>query len=130
MKAFGFIEWVVKSFFTSYVRNMFWATIYGCSFHYAHTWIKSGIVICWRHLVSLNESSNPFLHHTCATCSELPSYPCTMVGHDKGLLETDLCSEYLLSNNIFFVIVYMYRYMYILLMICMIIFVIALVEMK
>ena len=31
----------------------------GCSFHYAHTWKKSGISICWRHLVTSKESSNP-----------------------------------------------------------------------
>ena len=31
----------------------------GCSFHYAHTWSKSGISICWRHLVTSKESSNP-----------------------------------------------------------------------
>ena len=30
-----------------------------CSFNYAHTWSKSGISICWRHLVTLKESSNP-----------------------------------------------------------------------
>ena len=29
----------------------------GCSFHYAHTWSKSGIWICWRHLVTSIESS-------------------------------------------------------------------------
>ena len=31
----------------------------GCSFHYAHTWSKSGISSCWRHLVTSKESSNP-----------------------------------------------------------------------
>ena len=31
----------------------------GCSFHYAHTWSNSGISICWRHLVTSKESSNP-----------------------------------------------------------------------
>ena len=31
----------------------------GCSFHYAHTWSKSGFSICWRHLVTSKESSNP-----------------------------------------------------------------------
>ena len=33
----------------------------GCSFDYAHTWSKSGISICWRHLVTSKESSNPIL---------------------------------------------------------------------
>ena len=31
----------------------------GCSFHYAHTCSKSGFPICWRHLVTSKESSNP-----------------------------------------------------------------------
>ena len=31
----------------------------GCSFHYAHTGSKSGISICWRHLVTSKESLNP-----------------------------------------------------------------------
>ena len=30
----------------------------GCSFHYAHIWSKSGIPICWRHLVTSKEWSN------------------------------------------------------------------------
>ena len=59
----------------------------GCSFPYAHTWSKSDISICWRHLVTSKESSNsiffswkrPILHHTCATWSELPSYISTMI---------------------------------------------------
>ena len=43
-----------------------------------HTWSKSGILICWRPLVTSKESSNPIfflrkwpiLHHTCSelTC--------------------------------------------------------------
>jgi len=48
--------------------------------HNAHIWSKSGISICWRHLVTSKESSNPIffrkrhiLHHTCAACSEPPS---------------------------------------------------------
>ena len=52
----------------------------GCSFHYAHTWSKSDISICWRHLVTSKESLNsiffekrPCLHHTCATWNEQPS---------------------------------------------------------
>ena len=31
----------------------------GCSFHYAHTWSKTGFSICWRNLVTSKESSNP-----------------------------------------------------------------------
>ena len=31
----------------------------GCSFDYAHTWRQLGISICWRHLVTSKESSNP-----------------------------------------------------------------------
>ena len=58
----------------------------GCSFHDAHTWNKSGISICWRHLVTSIESSNPIflfgkrpcLHHTCATWNEQPSNIKTM----------------------------------------------------
>ena len=30
-----------------------------CSFHYAHIWSKSGISICWWHLVTSKESSHP-----------------------------------------------------------------------
>ena len=32
---------------------------YGCSFHYALMWNKSWISICWRHLLTSKESSNP-----------------------------------------------------------------------
>ena len=54
----------------------------GCSFHYTHTWSKSDISICWRHLVTSKESSNPilflwkclFLHHACATWAEQLCY--------------------------------------------------------
>ena len=61
----------------------------GCSFYYAHIWSKSGISICWRHLVTSEESSNQiffrgkktFFHHTCS-CSELPSYISTMMQPD------------------------------------------------
>ena len=28
----------------------------GCSLHYAHTWSKSGILFCLRHLVTSKES--------------------------------------------------------------------------
>ena len=51
-----------------------------CSYHYAHISGKSVISICSRHLVILEKLSNPIFsekpifHHTCATCSELPSY--------------------------------------------------------
>ena len=31
-----------------------------CSFHYAHIWIKSGISIHWRYVVTSKKSSNPF----------------------------------------------------------------------
>ena len=31
----------------------------GCSFDFVHKWSKSGISICWRHLVTSTESSNP-----------------------------------------------------------------------
>ena len=58
----------------------------GCSFHYTHTWSKSDISICWRHLVTSKESSNPIffsekrpcLHHTWATWNEQPSNMKTM----------------------------------------------------
>ena len=58
----------------------------GCSFHYAHTWSKSGISICWRHLVTSKESTNPIFffgkrpcfHHSCATWNEQPSNIKTM----------------------------------------------------
>ena len=57
-----------------------------CYDHYAHIWSRSGVSNCWRHLVTSKKSSNPFfrrkrplLHHTCATCSELPSYLSTRV---------------------------------------------------
>ena len=38
--------------------------------------VKSGISICERHLVTSNDFFSrkiPILHHSCATCSELPS---------------------------------------------------------
>ena len=31
----------------------------GCSFLYAHIWSNSAVSICWRHLVTSKESSNP-----------------------------------------------------------------------
>ena len=41
----------------------------GCSFHYAHLWGKSGISICWRHLIVIKRvvkfvfsQKLPFLH--------------------------------------------------------------------
>ena len=40
------------------IKNMVFI-IDGCSFNCAHTWSKSGISICWRHLVTSKESSNP-----------------------------------------------------------------------
>ena len=60
----------------------------GCSFLYAHTWSKSGIPICWRHLVTSKESSNPIFflgkrpcfHHSCATWNEQTSNIKTMIG--------------------------------------------------
>ena len=42
-------------------------TLDGSSEHVAHIWTKSGISICWRHLVTSTESSNPiffFLENT------------------------------------------------------------------
>ena len=58
----------------------------GSSKHGAHVRSKSGVSICWRHLVTSKESSNPILFlerltllHTCATFSELPSYINTIV---------------------------------------------------
>ena len=52
----------------------------GCSFHYAYKWRKSGISICWRHLVTSKESSNPIFfrkrpcfHHSCAKWKEQQS---------------------------------------------------------
>ena len=57
-----------------------------CSFYYARIWSKSGISICFKHLVKSKKSSNPIffrkrpiLLHTCATCSELPSYISTKI---------------------------------------------------
>ena len=59
----------------------------GYSFDYAHTWSKSGISICWRHLVTSKDSSNPIffyrksplLLHTWATCFELQSNMSTII---------------------------------------------------
>ena len=59
----------------------------GCSFIHAHIRSKSGLSICRRNLVTSKESSNPnffsrkrpFLHYTCATSSELPSYISTII---------------------------------------------------
>ena len=52
-----------------------------CSFQYAHTLSKSCISICWRHLVTSKQSSNPIFffrkdlfHFIRAQCSEIPSY--------------------------------------------------------
>ena len=58
--------------------------IYSSSEHIVHTWSKSGISICWRHLVTAKESSDVFykiliLLPTCAICSELPSNKSTRV---------------------------------------------------
>ena len=47
---------VVNNRYKPYHTMVF--TIDGCSFRYAHTWSKSGISICWRHLVTSKESSN------------------------------------------------------------------------
>ena len=33
----------------------------GCSIHYAHTWSKSGISICWRHFVTLKVIKSDFV---------------------------------------------------------------------
>ena len=56
----------------------------GCSFDYAHTWSKSGFSICWRHLITSKESSNPIyfhlhFHHSSAMWNEQPSNIKTMV---------------------------------------------------
>ena len=66
----------------------------GCSLNYAHTWSKSGLSICWRHLVTSKESSNPFffgkrpcLHHTCATLNEQPSNIKTMIFRNVEVIE-------------------------------------------
>ena len=40
---------------TTQVKNMVFI-IDGCSFHYAHTWCKSGFSICSKHLVTSKES--------------------------------------------------------------------------
>ena len=60
-------------------------TLDGSSEHGANIWSKSGIAICWRHLVTSYESSNPifflektYFLHKCATSSELPSNVSTM----------------------------------------------------
>ena len=61
----------------------------GCSIHYVHMWNKSGISICWRHLVTWFVKFHffsrkwPILQHTGATCSELPYY---FKYHDQGCL--------------------------------------------
>ena len=70
----------------------------GCSFYYAHILIRSGISICWKHLITLKVSSNPkkkrpILHHTCETCSELPSYISTMEG------SMVLCWDWLVNGS-------------------------------
>ena len=58
----------------------------GSSEHGAHIWSKSGISICWRHLVTSRDSSciffsqkSPILLHTCETWPELPSYISSMI---------------------------------------------------
>ena len=46
----------------NYSCSWWWTMVFildGCSFHYAHTWSKSGFSICWRHLVTSKKSSNP-----------------------------------------------------------------------
>ena len=67
------------------LRSVTWVFMLdGCSVYYAHLWSKVCIWICERHLVTSKESSNPKisnLHHTCAACSELPSYISTMIGN-------------------------------------------------
>ena len=77
----------------------------GCSFHYAHTWSKSDNSICWRHLVTSKESSNPifflgkrpYFHHSCATWNEQPSNVKTM---GKGALS--FCSRIKESKKHFY----------------------------
>ena len=75
----------------------------GCSLRYAHTWSKSGISICWRHLVTSKESSNsifffekrPCLHHTCATWNEQPSNINPMLfAEDSGVYQCDPSLSY------------------------------------
>ena len=58
----------------------------GCSIHYARTWSKSGISICWRHLVTSKESSNSIFirkntmfYHSCAKWNEQPFNIKTMI---------------------------------------------------
>ena len=46
----------------------------GSSEHSAHIWSKSGISICWKHLVTSKESSNPIFFFGKDLCSKLPSY--------------------------------------------------------
>ena len=46
----------------------------GSSEHGVHIWSKSDISICW----SFGSIERPILLHTCATCSEQPSYIRTM----------------------------------------------------
>ena len=59
----------------------------GCSFHYAHTWNKSSISICWRHLVTCKERiffrKRPCFHYLCATWNEQPSNIKTMIITDS-----------------------------------------------
>ena len=86
---------VVSAFFVVFIID-------GCSFHFAHTWSKSGISVCWRHLVTSKESSNPILffgkrpclHHTCATWNEQQS-------NIKTRNCTHYCSSYYLLSGVY-----------------------------
>ena len=53
------------------IENRIALILDGRSEHGAHTWSKSGISICWMHLVTSTvvKSESPVLLHTCATCS-------------------------------------------------------------
>ena len=75
----------------------------GWSFYYADIWSKKGISICWRHLVTSKESSNPIfflgkwpcLHHTCATWNEQPSNIKTMIWCVSMSQWWNICNEVL-----------------------------------
>ena len=71
---------------------LYYTDTYGSSEHCAHIWSKSGIPICWRHLVTSIELSNQILFFRndlfyfipAQTCPELPSYKSTMLESDNS----------------------------------------------
>ena len=79
------LEWVGRSLANVALHHNYQLSCYlcildRCSENSAHILSKSDISICWRHLVTSKESSNPIflrkrpiLLYTYAKCSELPS---------------------------------------------------------